>query len=242
MYFAPLRRGPWLGLALAAALSTPPASAAPDSVTIAFALDTSGSITREELQQARVLITSIFEGLPPGSEAALFTFDDTERLLLPWTSTPTDLQRTLDIVGPTGRFTALHDALYEASRKLHDTRTARKAMVLVTDGKDEGSTLTLEDGLRVAQDSRFPVWVVGVGHVQEKVLRRIAKLTTGEYVALKAASGPAVAAKIVSVLPPPEAPVAASAAAPAGPAAVVVAPGTPAGSAGGRPPVPAGHE
>ena len=242
MNYGDLRRGPWLAWGLAVGVFVCPAAAAPapDAVTVAFALDTSGSITKEELQQARALITSVFQGLPAGSEAALFTFDDTERLLLPWTATPADLERTLAIVGPTGRFTALHDALYEASRKLHDTRTGRKALVLVTDGKDEGSTLTLEDGLRVAQDSRFPVWVVGVGHVQEKVLRRIAKLTAGEYVALKGASGTGVAAKILSVMPAPEAPAAASVAAPVVPAATAnVAAGKPAGPSSAIPPAPA---
>jgi hypothetical protein len=165
---------------------------------VAIALDTSGSIGKGEFDKARALCVSVLQSLPPGSEAGLFTFDDQERLLLPWGSSADDVRRALAIVGRTGRFTALHDALYESSRKLQALPPGRKAVLLITDGKDEGSTLTLEDGLRVAQDSRIPVWVIGMGRVQDKVLKRIAKLTAGEYVPLAAATGSGLATKIMS--------------------------------------------
>ena len=177
------------------------AAARAEPVTIAIALDTSGSIRKDELQRARNLCGSLLSHLPPGSDAGLITFDDRERLLLPWGSSAEDVRKALAIVGPTGKFTALHDALYEASRKLQDAPAGRKAILLVTDGKDEGSTLTLEDGLRVAQDSRIPIWVVGLGAVQERVLKRIAKLTAGEYVPLASATAEGLAARIMSAPP-----------------------------------------
>jgi hypothetical protein len=190
-------------LALALAFTGVPATSIADggAITVVFALDTSGSIGKDEMHRARALCHELLRRLPPGSEAALFTFDDRERLLLPWTTGADDLRRVLEIVAPTGRFTALHDALYEASRTLRDAPGTRKALVLITDGKDEGSTVTLEDGLRVAQDTGFPVWTVGVGKVQEKVLRRIAKLTDGAYLPLAATSGDALAATLLGALP-----------------------------------------
>jgi len=176
-------------------------AATAEPVTVAIALDTSGSIAKDEFEKARELCAAVLQNLPAGSEAGLFTFDDHERLLLPWGSNAEDIRRALAIVGRTGRFTALHDALYEASRKLQATPPGHKAIVLITDGKDEGSTLNLEDGLRVAQDSRIPIWVVGMGRVQDKVLKRIAKLTAGEYLPLRAATGAGIASKILSAPP-----------------------------------------
>ena len=176
-------------------------AAAAEPVTVAIALDTSGSIGKGEFDKARKLSVAVLEQLPPGSDAGLFTFDDQERLLLPWGSSADDVRRGLEIVARTGKFTALHDALYEASRKLQAAPPGRKAVLLITDGKDEGSTLTLEDGLRVAQDGRIPVWVVGMGRVQEKVLKRIAKLTAGEYVPLASATASSLAEKIAAAPP-----------------------------------------
>jgi hypothetical protein len=80
--------------------------------------------------------------------------------------------------------------------------------VLLTDGRDENSALLLEDGLRVATDNGIPVFCVGIGRVEEPTLRRIAKLTGGDYIRLAGASGHALAASIRS-LPLPQAPAAA---------------------------------
>jgi hypothetical protein len=70
-------------------------------------------------------------------------------------------------------------------------------VVLLTDGRDEGSALSVEDGLKVAQEVRIPVFGVGVGRVQERVLRRIAKLTAGDYTTVAETTGGTLAARIL---------------------------------------------
>ena len=154
---------------------------AEDPPLIAVALDTSGSIGKPGLERARELALGILPELGPGAEAAVFTFDDQSRLVQARTSRPEDLRQALSRVAMSGRYTALYDALYDASRYVRDAPGARKAIVLLTDGRDENSALKIEDGLKVAEDSHIPVYVVGVGQVDERVLRRIAKLTGGEY-------------------------------------------------------------
>jgi hypothetical protein len=74
--------------------------------------------------------------------------------------------------------------------------------VLVTDGLDENSVLNLEDALAVAESSKIPVFAVGVGHAQERTLRRIAKLTAGSYLPGSSATGEEIASAIQnSILP-----------------------------------------
>ena len=83
---------------------------------------------------------------------------------------------------------------------MRDASGARKAIVLITDGVDENSALNLEDGLRVATDGQIPVFAVGMGaRPQERVLRRIAKLTSGDYIPFDRATGPELAAAIVAL-------------------------------------------
>jgi hypothetical protein len=147
-------------------------------------------------------------GLGPGAEAALFTFDDQSRLVQARTSRPEDLRRALSRIKMSGRYTALYDALYDASRYLRDAPGARKAIVLITDGLDENSSLKIEDGLKVAVDNGTPVFAVGVGNVQERELRRIAKLTGGEYFAPGTGSARVLAARIAGGPAAPAAPAA----------------------------------
>jgi hypothetical protein len=154
---------------------------AEDPPVIAVALDTSGSIGKPGLERAHELALGILPQLGPGAEAAVFTFDDQSRLVQARTSRPEDLRQALSHIAMSGRYTALYDALYDASRYLRDAPGTRKAIVLLTDGRDENSALKIEDGLKVAEDSHIPVYAVGVGQVDERVLRRIAKLTGGEY-------------------------------------------------------------
>ena len=92
----------------------------------------------------------------------------------------------------------MNDALFDAARLLRDAPAVRPAIVLVTDGRDEGSAVELEDGLAVAQQAGLPVFTVGVGRVEERVLRRIAKLTGGGYTRLAGAQPGGLAAGIGS--------------------------------------------
>jgi hypothetical protein len=172
---------------------TPPAS-------VALTFDTSGSVGPVELGRARDLALAILAALPEGSEVAVLAFDDQSRVVVPRTSRPDEVRERLAALKVAGRFTALHDALYDASRYVRDAPGARKAIVLITDGVDENSALSLEDGLRVAADAQIPVFAIGVGaHPQERVLRRIAKLTGGEYFAVEQARGADLAALIAAL-------------------------------------------
>ena len=166
-------------------------SAAPKAV-VAVALDASGSLGEADVARSRDLAAALLAA----SEVAVFSFDDQSRLVQPRTANVDLVRGALSRIKRTGRFTALYDALYDASRYLNDAPGERRAIVLLTDGHDENSALTLEDGLRVAQDARIPVFAVGLGTVQERVLRRIAKLKGGEYLAGPGISGAALAARV----------------------------------------------
>jgi len=218
----------WLLLAAIALLWVGPLPAAepvpPASVALTF--DTSGSVGSAQLARARDLALEILASLPAGSEVAVLAFDDQSRVVVPSTSKPEEVRVRLAGLKVGGRFTALHDALYDASRYVRDAPGARKAIVLITDGVDENSALNLEDGLRVATDAQIPVFAIGVGaHPQERVLRRIAKLTGGDYFAVDHARGADLAAVIAAL--------------PAGGAAAVGATGTSGSAAAGRSPAAA---
>jgi len=227
--------GRTLVLFLAAIALAPRAGAAPP-VSLALVIDRSGSLSPEDATHTRELAQSVFASLPAGSEAAVFTFDDQSRLVRPLTTSADEIRAALKEVRISGRYTALHDALYDASRYLRDSGRGRRAILLVTDGKDENSALVLEDGLRVAQDTGIPVFAVGVGRVQERVLRRIAKLTSGRYVSMAEAKGPALAALLAEpgLIPSPGPPQASPKAAPASPSTSAKTSSPPTGS----PPAP----
>lgn len=205
---------PWRWVAAAViliGLPVPLARPEPPGALVAVLLDSSGSVPARELDRARKLALEVLGALPSGSEVAVFTFDDQSRLVLPRTSRADEVKRALAGARAGGRHTALYDALYDASRYLRESGATRSAILLITDGRDEQSTLNVEDGLRLAEQGRIPVFAVGVGvQVEERGLRRIAKLTGGQYHAARDASGADLVSAMMAAAP--------AAAPPAGPA------------------------
>jgi len=199
----PLTRAVAAMLGIAGLSSIAGAQPAPDlpPAIVAVVLDTSGSVARDQLERTVELALGVLGTLPAGSQVSVFTFDDESRRILERTSDREAIRAALLAVESSGRFTALHDALYDASRSLVETPPTRRAILLLTDGKDENSALLLEDGLAVAQQNRIPVFAVGIGNAQERELRRIAKLTGGDYALLSAASGREIAARIAALDP-----------------------------------------
>ena len=170
-----------------------------EKTLVAFAVDTSGSLRGDDLARAAEVVSGVMDALPAGSEAALLTFDDDARVAVRPTSRHEDLRAALATLRPQGSRTARNDALFDAARRLRDEPATRAAIVLVTDGRDEDSAVELADGLAVAQAEGLPVFTVGVGRVEERVLRRIAKLTGGAYTRLSATRPSVIAARIASV-------------------------------------------
>ena len=227
-------------IAVCGGLLAVPRAAVPseDPAVVALVIDTSGSVGRPGLARAKELVTGILSALGEGSEAAVFTFDDRSRLVLRRTGDAGAIRAALERAAVSGRGTALHDALYDAARYLREPGAGPRAIVLVTDGRDEGSALDLDDALEVAEEAHLPVFTVGVGRPNEKTLRRIAKLTGGDYTPAARARADTIAARIRAAaplaavgVPAPSRPerVAEEASPPA-------APGAPAGEAGGAAP------
>jgi FHA domain-containing protein/von Willebrand factor type A domain-containing protein len=187
------------GLATVLGSSPTPAADTPNTV-VALVLDSSGSI-RKDLDRTRDLAEGIRTALDPSSEVVLFSFDDQSRLLLPRTDQRERIAHALASLAVAGRHTALYDALYDASRYLRETGATRAAIILVTDGRDEDSALNLDDGLKLAVDGHIPVFAIGVGEVETRVLRRIAKLTGGAYLPIALARPSDIAGRIRALEP-----------------------------------------
>lgn len=82
--------------------------------------------------------------------------------------------------------TAILNALMSASKLLEGSE-GRRAIILITDGYDEDSTLAFDDVLETVKASNATLYVVGVGGVAgisikgERLLRRLATETGGRF-------------------------------------------------------------
>jgi len=143
-------------------------------LTLGILIDASGS-QRRVLDMEKEVGGSFLETiLQPKDMAAVFSFDVDVNLLQDFTGSVSRLRHALNDVkinagmgacanlpglggGPipcpsTGpRGTVLYDAVYVASHDAFAQEVGRKAMILLTDGEDQGSRLKIRDAIEAAQ-------------------------------------------------------------------------------------------
>lgn len=89
--------------------------------------------------------------------------------------------------------THLYDAVYLAAREELKNEAGRKVLILLTDGEDQGSKVTIEKALEAAQKSDIIMYAVdihdrsfyarqGMGYGGESVLRRLCEQTGGRVI------------------------------------------------------------
>ena len=150
----------------------------PSPLSIALLFDISGSMrVADRMAAAKFAAHHVLSWLEPGrDEAALFTFDSRLHEVASFTVDTRALQGALGEVDPFGA-TSLHDAIAEAAKRVA-TRTGRRlALVVITDGIDNGSGLTPGEVSGIASAIDVPVYIMAtvlpIDHVgREGALRR----------------------------------------------------------------------
>ena len=111
-------------------------------LNIIAALDVSGSIAGEPLEQLKRAYRAVIDALAADDRAALLTFAQNVDLHSSFTSDRDKLRALADGVD-TGGSTSLHDAVFSALT-LRETDERRTLLLLITDGRDTSSWLTAQ--------------------------------------------------------------------------------------------------
>jgi VWFA-related protein len=143
-------------------------------LTLGMLIDSSGSQQRVLDMEKEVGASFLESTLRQKDEAFVISFDVDINLLQDFTNSISRLRKALNSatintggvscsggpIGPQGpipcsstgpRGTALYDAVYLASHDELSHEVGRKAMILLTDGEDQGSRLKIKDAIEAAQ-------------------------------------------------------------------------------------------
>jgi Ca-activated chloride channel family protein len=166
-------------------------------ISYTFILDTSGSMGRRRLGQAREAILEMVKQLRKQDEVCLITFGAAEvkrRMAFP--GDPAELGSLLDTLKGYGT-TALYDVLTIAPQAMYGARNVRRAVVLFTDGVDTASDMKPDDAAKVLEGLSDPLYVLGIEpppseegpeDSYEQLLERFATISGGRYLRVDSAS------------------------------------------------------
>ena len=153
-------------------------------VTVMLLLDSSASV-RSNLEEVQNAANRFIDRLPRGDQARIGFFHDRVVFGPRFTNNMNEHIAMINQMRPQ-RSTHLYDGLVASLEEL-STIQDRKALLLFTDGDDEGSEASMEEALEAARRSRVSVYSVGlVGwsasggmDINEGLLTQMAEYTGG---------------------------------------------------------------
>lgn len=179
-------------------------------LTLGMLIDASGSQQRVLEMEKEVGGSFLAQTLRPKDEAFVISFDVDVNLLQDFTNSPRLLRTALNSAkinappsscggvpgmggGPvpcmgSPRGTLLYDAVYLASHDQLAKEVGRKAMVLLTDGEDQGSKLKVNDAIEAAQKADSICYVLLIadrgtwGGFGEGEMKKLSRETGGRVI------------------------------------------------------------
>jgi VWFA-related protein len=145
------------------------------------AVDISGSMTNA-MGKLRSAVRDFLLAVPSQAQVTLLGFNDRIFTITRRATEPEDRVRAVDRLAPWGA-TAFYDVILQSLDML-GRETGRRALVVFTDGEDQGSHATIEDVERRLQASDVTLYIIGQGRGVEldrlkSVMTRLANPTGG---------------------------------------------------------------
>ena len=167
---------------------TPPAAeeAARPPLLLGVAVDEAG-VGEADLLRSGEIVLALLEALPPGSRMMLASFGGDKRIALPPTGDRAAVAAAFAEFKAGTSGVALPDGLFDMVGYLGSQEADSRALLLVSAGRVREGDLQFEDPLNAAVARRIPIFALALGQGDGKLLRRIAKITGGEYVRLEVA-------------------------------------------------------
>jgi VWFA-related protein len=160
-----------------------------DPLSLAIVIDRSNSMWLQDdegntaLKNTLDAVASVLQKLGRDDTVGIYTFSSEVELIQDFTIDKKLAERALSGITPEGS-TVLWDAVHTAAMRLKDVGDGRKAVIVVTDGKEgEGevvqSTIPFEELVSQLTEHGLPVFSVGFGDVDIESLTSLAESTGG---------------------------------------------------------------
>jgi len=130
---------------------------------IALLIDNSGSMKGDPLEEAKEAAKEFVDSINDIDEIKIFVFNDAPEVIQDFTTDKTQAKNAIKAIEEEGDKTTLNLAVYNAAKDLEAKPAGQRVIVVLTDGKDEGASIAIEDAIDKAKENRIPIFSVGFG-------------------------------------------------------------------------------
>jgi VWFA-related protein len=162
--------------------SLQPYSSAQSPLSVILGIDVSGSMDGVPIREARRGASIFLDQLDKEDFTSLMVFGNGVRFLTDFTRKKYEVREKIESLKANEKLTLLYQASQEGLDKSSKAPTSRVAIVLLTDGRDEGSPMGEEDVIAKIKRTHIPIYTLGFGpkaHVE--YLKKIATLSGGYF-------------------------------------------------------------
>jgi tight adherence protein B len=150
-------------------------------LAVVLVIDTSASMEGEKIVRAKAAADGFVRAMRPDDRLGLVAFSDRPQVLQNLTTDHQQIRDSISGLVATGD-TALNDAIVQASGLLTNEQGQQRNLVVVSDGKDDGSKASLTQAIAAAKNANVFVDTVSLpgGEQDPQALRRLATGTGGK--------------------------------------------------------------
>ena len=160
-----------------------PTSVSDEPLSIILGVDVSGSMQGKPFKETQKAISIFQDQIGKTDFVSLLSFGTNVRFITDFTRERYALRSQVEALRPVDNWTHLYDATYETIKKGKNAPTTRAIVILLTDGRDEGSERQRKDAIDMASIASIPVFAIGIGNnLDTEFLQEIARVSGGDFV------------------------------------------------------------
>ncbi len=162
--------------------SLAPYSSAQSPLSVILGIDVSGSMEGVSIKEAKRGASIFLDELDKEDFTSLMVFGNSVRFLTDFTRKKHEVREKIESLQANEKSTLLYQASSEGLDKASKAPTSRVAIVLLTDGRDEGSTMGEEEVVAKVRKARLPIYTLGFGpKAQVEYLKNVASISGGYF-------------------------------------------------------------
>lgn len=176
------------GVPLRGARQVMPFQFSQQKMALAVILAASGIMHGRPLESEKAAVGKLSSSLRPGDKLAVLVYGDHVETLAGFEGKPEELRPRLNKMQTMGDTVMLYDALWHGLEVLSPKDPAalpvRRGILIISDGRDNGSTRTREEVMARIKNANIPVYGVGFTLLSDKylpALRSLAEASGGAY-------------------------------------------------------------
>jgi VWFA-related protein len=168
---------------------------------LVFSIDSSKSISKKFLKSIKSSAREIARSIGSKDKIGVYQFDDSVILLNSFSQSTAEIIKNINSIERHGQKTLLYNSIYDSIELFDKVKQINKKVIVFTDGKDEGSSVSEEDIIKFSRNAMIPIYFICCKDSKNiRSMAHISKRTGGKLIYSTSNDVPGMYRTVMSVM------------------------------------------